>query len=137
MKETEEKTHILVPRRISNQILHDMLRRTRSHSTSLTRPRNRHLRPPALPRVHPLLLPPPLTPSVPLLSLPEHRQRMRRDDRWRRERVRHVFDRRLFGGPFVEQQFGTVEGGGRRVEDGDLAVCEAGYDLVFFATMLC
>lgn len=54
---------------------------------------------------------------------------MRRDDRRRRERVGHVFDRGLFGGAFVEEEFGAVEGGGGRVEDGDLAVCEAGDDL--------
>ena len=81
-QEGEERTatYVLLSRRILHQVLHDVLRRTRSDPSSLARTGDRQLRSPAFPWVQPLLLSFPLACASCDFPLPEHRQRVRCDN---------------------------------------------------------
>lgn len=121
-------THIFVARRVPHQILHNVLRCACSNSSSSSRSSHWQLRHFALARVHTVLLTLPLR-SPGNLPVPEHRQRMRRDDGRRSQSVRHILDGGFARWALVKEQLRTVDGGVRRVEYTDLSTREPSNDL--------
>ena len=95
-------THIFVPSRVPNQVLHDVLRSTGTHPSSATWASDRHIRSSTLPRILSVFLPLPFARSA-ILTITEHGKGMGCDDRWCGQSIRHILDRKFLCRPFVQK----------------------------------